>query len=205
LNRYNFIAPAYDFLKRIVFGNSLEKASHHHLPNPTDHLNILIVGGGTGKILEQFGPAHTVHYVDTSSVMIDKAKKRKVRCTVYFHHCEFDSFETDESFDLICFPFFLDQFNDGQIAIILSKSYNLLSPTGSVIITDFVPVYQLTNWWQKLLLKTVIVFFTITTKHPVSKIFNIVDPAKRSNFQLVKKKSFVNGMVIASLWKKAEH
>ena len=206
MNRYNFIAPAYDFLKRIIFGNKLENASTFYLQKKPEPKTILIVGGGTGEILKQFSANQTVYYVESSSKMIHKALQRKVNCTVVFHHCNYQQFDAGGvSFDLICFPFFLDQFNDVQIGSMMSHSSRLLKPTGSIVITDFIPVSDLTSVFQKLLLRTVIVFFTITTKHPISKIFNIVEIVKTTSFQMVSKKYFVKGMVIASLWKKAEH
>lgn len=189
----------------MVFGNGLEKASHHFIPQLSESEQILIVGGGTGEILEQFTSNQTVHFVDSSATMIALAKKRKHTCSVQFHHCRFEDFIIDQTYNDIWFPFFLDQFNDEEIATILDNAQRHLRPTGKMVIVDFIPVNLLSKWHQKLLLRTVIVFFTITTKHPIRKIFNIVESAKQTNFQLVKQKYFVNGMVIASLWQKAEH
>lgn len=205
MNRYNHIAPFYDILKRIVFGIALEQAANYYITQSEEAQTILVVGGGTGQILTQFKSHHTVHYIDSSSAMIQKAKNRKVDCDVQFYHQSFEDYKASETFDAIHFPFFLDQFNNTGLTQLLNKAKKLMSPESQLVISDFRPVHELSNWRHKLLLKTVIVFFSMTTRHPISKIFNIEEVTESAHFLLVKRKYFVSGMVFASIWTKAEH
>jgi 2-polyprenyl-3-methyl-5-hydroxy-6-metoxy-1,4-benzoquinol methylase len=205
LNRYNFIAPLYDLLKRIVFGKTLDRATSHHVKTIQPDAQILVVGGGTGAVLKDFGPNQTIQYVDSSSSMILRAQNQVVSCHVTYHHTKFEDFKTKLNFDTIILPFFLDQFNDSEISDIISTCNALLNMDGILIVSDFKPIENLTKWYQKLLLKTVIVFFTITTRHRVRKIFNSSEVIQDSNFQCIKTNFFYSGMVFASIWKKTEH
>ena len=205
MNRYFFIAPVYDFLKRIVFGKTLNNAASHYLSELPKSAVVLIVGGGTGASLPHFTKQHDVHFVDASGRMIRVAKKRPKDATVHFYTQAFNPALFNQKFDAICFPFFLDLFDQKEAIDLLNEVHNLLKPDGKLVITDFYPVETLQNWRQKLVLRTVIVFFNVTTWHKHSKIFNIPEAVKLSNYQLVSLKEFANGMVFASLWKRAEH
>ena len=205
MNRYDFVAPIYDVLKRIVFGRALNNATAAHLNDIDQFKNILIVGGGTGANLPLFDAHHIVDFIDASPAMIQKAKKRKTKAQVQFHSTLFDSFVSTTNYDLILFPFFLDLFDITEGMSILQRTQLMLAPQGRLIVTDFHPVESLNSIRQKLLLRTVIVFFIITTRHRYTKIFNIKDAVKQSDYQLIDENNFVNGMVFATIWKKTEH
>lgn len=205
MNQYNFIAPWYDLLKRMVFGKQLDRATSSFLAETSQYKHILIVGGGSGALLSHFNKDQQVWYVEASDKMISLAQKRQAQCQVEFIHQAVQTFKSNQQFDIIILPFFLDQFKDDQIKAILKQCNDWLCPTGELHIVDFNPANQLTKWYQKLLLRTVIVFFSVTTNHRLSKIFNIIAITKESNFQLVEQKLYFGGMVFASKWKKAGH
>jgi len=201
LNDYNRIAPFYDRLKKLVFGEQLDLASNYHLSKLTGPAKILIVGGGTGSILTNISSIHSVDYVDQSSNMIDLAKARKFTCDVTFQTSTFENYDTTLSYDVIIFPFFLDMFTKKELEDILKKSKQLLKDNGSIHISDFVAKNSGLSVFQKLLLTSIFVFFRITTQHRLFKIINTQPLLQKLNFQPVTEKSFVSGMVVASVWK----
>ena len=78
---YNKIAPVYDLLSRLVFGGAIVNAQRLLLPGlPRGQYRVLIVGGGTGWILDELGKQRpqgiTVDYVEVSEKMISISKKR---------------------------------------------------------------------------------------------------------------------------------
>jgi len=82
LNNYNGIAKFYDMLSRIVFQKSIIKAQVYLIQFISEGDKIIIVGGGTGWILEEISRLEkkniSVVYVEKSSAMIDLAKKTKL-------------------------------------------------------------------------------------------------------------------------------
>ena len=205
MNRYFFVAPFYDLLKRISFGDALNNATINYMSELSEYKDFLIVGGGSGISLPQFNQDQNIQFIDSNASMIARAKRRKTSAAVQYHAKRFEAFDTTQKFDVICFPFFIDLYNQNEATSILDKAKSLLNDSGRLVVTDFYSIKKLSNWRQKLLLRTVIVFFNITTWHRHSKIFNIPNTIKASNFQCINLKEFANGMVFASLWKKAEH
>ncbi len=177
----------------------------HYISDLSEYKDLLIVGGGSGVSLPHFNQHQKIQFIDSNALMISRAKKRKNSAEIQYHIQPFESFGNNQKFDLICFPFFLDLFNQEEARQILDRANRLLKDSGRLVVTDFYHMKKLSNWRQKLVLRTVIVFFNVTTWHRHSKIFNIPNTIKESNFQQVKLKEFANGMVFASLWKKAEH
>jgi SAM-dependent methyltransferase len=77
---YDPIARSYDFLSRLVFGQAETKAQIELLRYTNAGSRILVVGGGTGWILEELATLHPaglrITYVDSSARMIAASKKR---------------------------------------------------------------------------------------------------------------------------------
>ena len=66
MNSYNKLAFAYDFLKWVVFGNRLNQAAVVHLKYIKPNTRILVIGGGTGWILEHLNRVKSIDFVETA-------------------------------------------------------------------------------------------------------------------------------------------
>ena len=78
---YNHLAWIYDWLAKIVFGNNQEIAKQAFLTHIPDKAKVLIVGGGTGKIIDYLRDLNkqlVVDFVEPSANMMIRAKKREV-------------------------------------------------------------------------------------------------------------------------------
>ena len=77
---YNRIAWFYDGLCSLVFGSDIKKAQIELLPFIPKNANILIIGGGTGWIIDEITKTHStglsITYIDVSAKMIQLSKKR---------------------------------------------------------------------------------------------------------------------------------
>ena len=120
IGKYNRLAFFYDALGTIAFGGALSRANSLFIKHIPPNSNILILGGGTGKILENLPPDSRVDYVDFSSAMITKAKARKTRANVAFYESDFFDFDIQKRYDLIVCPFFLDQFSAEELRLFAS-------------------------------------------------------------------------------------
>ncbi len=167
--------------------------------------SILIVGGGTGKILESFSASHTIDYVEPSASMINRSKQRSYQCDVQFHPCSIQEFIPSKDYDVIVLPFVLDLFNSQELEEVIRKCTQALNHHGRIHISDFYPEELLDARWKKLLLRTVIVFFRITTKHHLQIIVNITPIMQATDYKKVTSKNYFHGMVFASLWERVTH
>jgi len=90
-NNYDRIARYYDFLSRMVFFRAQLKAQIEQLHFIPANSSVLIVGGGTGWILEEIAKVHSsglrITYVEISAKMLELSRKRNVRANqVTFVH-----------------------------------------------------------------------------------------------------------------------
>lgn len=177
-NNYDKLAPFYDLISHSVYGQALVKAQRSVLPYILDGQNVLIVGGGTGWILneiEKLGRKHiSVTYIEASSKMVALARKRKVSFQVDFVCDYVEDVNTDKLFEVIITPFFFDNFQEEKCLFILDKLDKLLKSNGLFLYADFRLIEQNRKFWKKLVLKRMYLFFRIFTKIETN---NLVDMA----------------------------
>ncbi len=136
MNNFNFVAPFYDFVAMAVFGHNIDKSQLYFL-NSYRGDRLLILGGGTGKILTFLPVTQKVVFLDKSIKMINLARKRKTGANVDFVCQDFLSYETQETFDVIACPFFLDCFHENNLRLVVRKIKSILKPGGKLVVTDF--------------------------------------------------------------------
>ena len=76
---YGLIAPFYDHLVKLVFGDKLKELQCSFLKKIQSNDKVLILGGGTGWILEEIDSVCVntdIVYIDKSPSMIKRAKRR---------------------------------------------------------------------------------------------------------------------------------
>jgi ubiquinone/menaquinone biosynthesis C-methylase UbiE len=183
LNNYDKIARYYDFLSRIVFFRAQVNAQVYALKHIGNHGRILIVGGGTGWILEEIAKIHdsglSIVYLEISSKMIELSRARSCGVNeVVFVNQAVEDFSATDTFDVICTPFLFDNFSQQRADLVLAKLDEMLKASGLWLFTDFNVDGRKGKWWKKFLLKSMYSFF---------KILKIVEtsalPDTRSDFE----------------------
>lgn len=167
-NNYNLIAPVYDFLKRIVFGNSLIKAECHFLKNIKADSSLLVVGSGTSEFLEHIDISlfSRIYCLDKSKKMcqitISRAFNLGFKDKIDVICEDFIDFKTSEKFDIVALPFLLDCQSEQDIPVILNKVEHLTKQRAHMIITDF---YRESDNYliKKVLIKLMYLFFRVST------------------------------------------
>lgn len=164
LNNYDRSASFYDFLSRLVFFKAQVHAQLEQLRFIPPASKILIVGGGTGWILDELSKIHpqglTITYVEISGKMIEKARKRNLgQNQVSYIQSGIEFFETKESFDVIQTAFLFDNFSVPRISEVYDKLNSLLHPAGLWLFADFHYEPENSPLWQGIILKTMYVFF----------------------------------------------
>lgn len=159
---YNHIAWIYDWLANIVFGGKQERAKQAFLPRIPDNANILVVGGGTGKIisyLRALNKDFEVDFVELSANMIFHAKEREVsHLKINFHQQSILDYKAGD-YDVVLTNFFFDQFSQGQAQLILQHIKTKLRPNGILIFSDFI---RNNHIWDRFVTCIMFVFFRIT-------------------------------------------
>jgi ubiquinone/menaquinone biosynthesis C-methylase UbiE len=176
---YDKIARVYDLLSRMVFGGAIASAQVRLLEGlPTGDCRLLIVGGGTGWILEELGRLRpegiAIDYIEASGEMIALSKKRNCgKNTINFVHTAIENFEAGYLYRVIVTPFVLDNFKEPKLKMIFDQLDNLLEEEGTWLYADFVYGKTASPFWQKILLKIMYFFFRLTAKIEANELLDV--------------------------------
>jgi ubiquinone/menaquinone biosynthesis C-methylase UbiE len=161
-NNYDSIARYYDRLHHLFYGQSEINAQIELLDYIRPGDRVLIVGGGTGWILDKMSAVYSsglhITYIESSVKMMELSKKRDCRQNnVSFVLGQVEEWTGDGAYDCILTGFFFDNFtaeHSGQIVRSLTPS---LKKDGYWLDADFYYPKGRGKLWQAILLKSMYV------------------------------------------------
>ncbi len=199
------IAPWYDWLASAVFGQSLKRAQSQFLHRIPAGASILIVGGGTGWLLEPLltgnRPGRVV-YLERSARMLARASNRMLRRSlpgaVTFRLGTETTLLPTDRFDVIITAFVLDVHSALTLKTALLPRLRLvLKPGGQWFITDFVSGG---NWGQRGLIWAMIWFFRLTARIEIRRLANWQPLMVETALHLSARQSHLRGLVSTEVW-----
>ena len=194
----------YDKLARLVYGRALVNAHVYLLRHIPENSKVLIVGGGTGWILEEiiriYPSGLDITYVEVSPNMMALSRKRNIGGnTVVFINDAIEQVKLHNDFDIVLTPFLLDNFTEENLDTIFSSIDSKLIENGLWLNASF----QLTGkWWQWVLLKTMFVFFKVICRIEASRLPDIYKRFEDGGYTLIEQKGFFGKFIEASVYKK---
>lgn len=205
LNRFNWLARHYDQLATMVFGKSLHQAQITYIEQIPHDANVLILGGGTGKILKELlriNSAGRIWYIEASSTMIELAKRNTSelnRQQILFIHGKEDSIPLEIKFDIVITDFFLDLFSQHSLDALIEKVNYSLAPGALWLACDFIDYGK---WWQKGALRMMYLFFRFCCGIESNKLPPWEFQLRQSGLQLIRSRFFVSHFVKTTMFKK---
>ncbi len=203
---YDSIAWFYDRLSRLVYGQTLVKAQQFLVKDiPTDS-RVLIVGGGTGWVLEEIAKIHstglTITYIDASPKMIAIARKRNLGDnSITFIAATIEAIDTTEVYDVVLTPFLFDNFTESGMRKVFVQLDKNLAPQGRWLFCDF----QKTDiFWQKLLLKVMYFFFSVSCGIEASALPGTEICFSEHEYKIRTQKMFLDGFVASTIFEKQQ-
>jgi ubiquinone/menaquinone biosynthesis C-methylase UbiE len=164
---FNSIAVFYDNLCQLVFGQYVKTSQIEALEFLQPNSTILIVGGGTGWILDEISKIYpsglTITYIDISSKMIQLSKKRNSALnTIEFLEAGIENVNLNaKQYDAILTPFLFDAFAQSTANLVFEKLNESLKINGIWLYTDFY-LSQKSKYWKRLTIKLMYIFFRLT-------------------------------------------
>lgn len=153
-----------------MFGSSLQQAQQALLPFIPEGARVLLVGGGSGWLLEQLlqsGKTLDVLYLEASPKMLHLARKRYINypathsCIVHFKLGTEAALSPPQQFNVVLTPFLLDLFPAQRLHLLMQRLAAVLAPQGLWLFADFWPATQPAPLWQKLLERSMYFFFGV--------------------------------------------
>lgn len=204
-SNYDNSAAFYDQLSRVVFGKALVNAQLYLLKHVPPNSSVLIVGGGTGWILEELSTIHysglDITYVEISSRMTAIAQKKSAGINkVTYINDAIENIAIKHVYDVIIAPFLLDSFTEETLEKVFEHMHRQLKPGGLWLCADF----QLTGkLWQKLLLKSMYFFFKILCGIETTSMPKIGHQFDKRGYKMLSVQTFYAKFIIATIYQKA--
>lgn len=206
-NNYDASAWFYDALAKLVFGKALVKAQQFLIREIKPKSHILIVGGGTGWILEELAciqPCNLkITYVEISAKMLALSKKRNCRQNeVAFVHKAIEEYQLAQKYDVILTPFLFDNFSEKRIQLVFNQLHASLKLDGLWLLSDFQVQENRHGKWQKVLLQTMYLFFGWLCNVETKTLVKMDIYFQTKNYILVNQKTFYQGFIISKIYQK---
>jgi ubiquinone/menaquinone biosynthesis C-methylase UbiE len=207
-NNYDAVAPFYDFLSRLVFGNAQVNAQVAQLQHIPAGARILIVGGGTGWILEEIARIHAsglvITYVEISAQMLKRAKSRSYgQNAVRFVHAGIAHFKPSGKFDVIQTAFLFDNFSAASVNLIFNQLDDLLENNGLWLYSDFKLSPEERYGWKHLMLKMMYFFFRIVARVEAKKLQEVGALFGSKNYQIISREAHYRGFIASIIFRKS--
>ena len=187
-----------------MYGKALIDAQVYLVRSIPAGAHILIVGGGTGWVLEEITKIHpsrlSITYIDASAKMIALASIRQVgKNQVTIITSPKESVILDGAFDVALTPFLFDNFTDNTLQKIFPTIDSYMKPGGKWLHCDF----QNTNvFWQKWLLKIMYFFFKVCCGIEASQLPDTDSCFTEFEYEVMTQKAFMSGFVMSTIYTK---
>lgn len=194
MNNFNFVAPFYDTLVRLVFGRTIERATFTHLDLIKENSKVLVLGGGTGNFLHKLPQCKSVLFIDSSDKMINRAKSRKGASQTKFLVADAVKVELSMTFDVVICPFFLDCFDETTLATLIDKIEKCLTTSGKLVVIDF------QGRDSALLVKAMHLFFRLFANLESKRLLNINDFILKKQFSVESEEFFHKNLIFSRVY-----
>jgi ubiquinone/menaquinone biosynthesis C-methylase UbiE len=201
---FNNSAWFYDRLSRLVYGKALISAQVYLLQYVSPNANILIVGGGTGWILEELTKIHpsglNITYAEVAPKMIALSQKRNISNNhVVFINDAIENVALSSNFDVVITPFLFDNFTEQTTSKVFNHIHSQLKSSGLWLNCDF----QLSGkLWQNILLKSMFLFFRIICDIEASQLPDIEKHFAIHNYKCIEQQTFFGDFIISKVYLK---
>jgi ubiquinone/menaquinone biosynthesis C-methylase UbiE len=201
---YNNATWFYERLSKLVFGQAQVKAQEYFLNRIQPGSSILIIGGGTGEILESLTRLHPaglhITYVEISVNMMALSRKRNTGQNEVIYITEnVGQVSFTRHFDVVITAFLFDNFSEEDLAAVFPIINTQVKLGGLWLNTDF----QLTGpLWQKVMLKSMYLFFRLMGAVKVTRLPDTKRMFRVHGYHLLDEKTFYGNFILATVYRK---
>jgi ubiquinone/menaquinone biosynthesis C-methylase UbiE len=201
---FDWIAPYYDSLARLVFGDSIKRCQLQYLGQIPPGSNVLMLGGGTGWLLGELlkaNPTCRVWYVEASLRMLRQAEKlcaNQLAHQVLFIHGTERSLEQygNVRFDSVITNFYFDLFPPRYLGEVLGSITRSMNRGSHLLVSEFVS----NRWWQRIMLFVMYRFFRATCSIEATYLPEWQGELRKFQFVECDTKPFFHGFIKSSLY-----
>ena len=200
---FDLIAPYYNRLQKLVFGQQLRIAQSHFFSLIETNSKVLVIGGGTGDFLPSLlsKKPKQITYIESSLVMLNLAKKNHDNDCIDWMPKNVLDWKSETEYDVILLPFVLDLFTENSVDEILRHLIDFLNPKGCFILTDF---YYSEKKLSNFLIAFMIRFFGLVSNIKSRRLPDYENSFSKIGFTKKKSEEYLNKMVRTEMFIKSE-
>ncbi|MGD1094256.1 MAG: class I SAM-dependent methyltransferase [Bryobacteraceae bacterium] len=199
------IARWYRWLEYIGFGGELERRRLAFLPEVAAARRVLVLGEGDGRFLVRLVEQNlgaSIDYLDLSDRMLALARERAGTDQVAYHQGDAMTFPLPSAeYDLVVTNFFLDCFEEADAVRLVERISAAAKPRARWLIAEFrQPDRGWQALWARLWLRTLYLFFRVTTGLKTSRLVDHHPILGQSRFRIERAESALFGLLASELW-----
>ncbi|MTI20624.1 class I SAM-dependent methyltransferase [Fulvivirga sp. RKSG066] len=203
MNNFNFIAPVYDFLARLVFFGAIKRSQLALLSELKSCKEVLIVGGGSGWILSALDALQApmkITYLEKSTVMLGMSKNRRPLKYLKVDFVLGDIQELPKViYDGVITNYFLDVLSEVELKTTMSLIDTQSSANVKWLCTDFKPAQV---WYHRPLLSIMFLFFKLTAQIGSKQILDFDKYFRGLNYNQKMYRHFYNQLIKTAIYEK---
>jgi len=195
---FDILTPFYDPLARLIIGKGIVASQCHFLQTLNTCSRILILGGGTGWLLDYLcrkDQPYEIDYIDISPEMLKAAQKRKFVRVNFITGTATDI--PSNTYDGVITNFYLDMFHESEVQRIIMHIKSHLTNDARWVITDFVnktSTHSIYLWWMYR-------FFRIVAKIQACQLPRWQAIMKDSGFERIASNKFSKGFISSEVYR----
>ena len=210
---FDTLAPYYETLERIAFGNTLQRCRVAYLNEIASPRRALIVGEGNGRFLPELLRIHPqveIDCIDASQRMLQLARERvdwespSHARRVRFVHQDIRFWAMPaHRYDLLVTHFFLDCFPEAALIGVIKKLAQFATEDANWLLSDFcIPQKGMARLSARGWLAAMYLFFRITARIEASELIDPTSFLRTEGFALGRQHLFRKGILKSEIWRR---
>lgn len=198
--RFDKLSIIYDLLVNIVFVRAIQKSQIALIKRVENAHEWLILGGGTGWILDEIFKIHPdvkITYVEASQKMISKARRKEPQGKVNYVLGSIDQIPPEKNYDVVMTAFFWDMFSTKKAVRMKQAIDQKIKNDAIWLLADF---KNTDIWWQEILIKVMYWFFRFTCHIEASELPDFDQIFIRGKHTKQFRDTFYNGMIESTVY-----
>jgi len=211
-HNFDRVAPLYDFAKTVLLLGAIQRCQYRHLAFLKDSKHILVLGGGTGKIIgriREFSAFDKMVYVDSSSKMIERSRMYIRRNypglidKIQFKTNDIVTHVTESKYDAVVAPFIFDCLTDSQLGALRENLATWLQPEGLLIFSDFheSKSSMISRSFSQAITRPLYLALTLMCGLPIKRLPNFENFFEGAKLTLIEEHQFFFGVLRSAVYK----
>ncbi|HEX6773011.1 MAG TPA: class I SAM-dependent methyltransferase [Acidobacteriaceae bacterium] len=208
LARFDRLARLYFWMEYLSFGPYLQRCRCLRLPQINHRKRALVYGDGDGRFLKELArvaPSLQITAVDASEAMLRRARLRlPANPSVQWVHADARQWEPPRNrFDLVVSHFFLDCFDEEEIAGIVSRVNAAAADDAVWVVSEFaIPSGPFSGRAGRLIVGALYLAFGWMTGLTVRQLPDYAGVLGGAGWQLEDRRQLLRGLLVSEVWRR---